>query len=141
MFQEVQDQVQGRADLLLAGRFEDMSREYLFPLPVYLENHIIALRDVAEGIDRAAALRDLLRKRQIETLTITVKAIEIPRGGRFRVWADWHAVSRACNLSRLLGLTYYMRDTGQGFQSEMLQYKMQRPRISQSATQPKQHSA
>jgi hypothetical protein len=140
MFQELQDQVQRRANLLLAGRFEETCGEYLFPLPVYLENHMFAVRNASESIDRAAALRDLFHKRQIETLTITINAVELPRGGRFRVWADWHAVSRTSNRSRLLGLTYYMRDTEDRYRSEMLHYQVKHQHGTQSAAQLKQHS-
>ena len=122
LFHEVQDQVQHRASLLLAGRFDDLSLEYLFPLPIYLNNHLLAFGDASQGIERASAMRDIFAKRQIETLTITVLAIEIPRSGRFRVWADWHAISRQSDRSRRLGLTYFMRDTGHGIRSEMLQY-------------------
>ena len=124
MFQRVQDQVQWRADLLLAGRFEDMSREYLFPLPVYLENHMIALRD-----------------RQIERLTITVRAVEVPRDGRFRVWADWHAVSGQARRTRRLGLVYYMRDTRQGYRSEMLHYSRHTLREGRAMILPQQQRA
>ena len=123
MFREMQDQMQRRADLLLSGRFEDMSRQYIYPLPVYLDTRMVAVRDASDGIGCAAALRAALCRRQIRSLTITVRAIEIPRGGRFRVWADWHAVSDKCARSRLLGLTCYMRETGQGFLPEMLHYQ------------------
>lgn len=141
MFQELQEQVQGRADLLLAGRFEDMSREYLFPLPVYLEDHMIALRDASDGIDRAANLRAILARRQIETLTITVKAVEVPRAGRFRVWADWHAVSKTSNRSRRLGLVYFMRETRHGYRSEMLHYSRRKEACSAGLIRQQPHSA
>ncbi len=126
MFQQLQDQVQWRADLFLSGRFEDMSREYIFPLPVYVHNRLIALRTASEGMAQAASVRTALQHRQIETLKITVKAIEVPRDGRFRVWADWHAVSRDCRRSRRMGLVYYMRETGAGIRSEMLHYTFRR---------------
>jgi len=141
MFQQVQDQVQRRADLLLAGQFEDMSRDYLFPLPVYLEHHMIALRTRAEGIARAAGLRNLLQMRQIERLTITVRAVEVPRDGRFRVWADWHAVSGSALRSRQLGLVYYMRDTRHGYRSEMLHYSCHTPRAGRAVILPQQQRA
>ncbi len=122
MFQHLQDQVQRRADLLLAGRFEDMSHEYLFPLPVYLGSRLIAIGDAAEGIAQAAALRRALRQRRVDRLTITVKALELPCDGRFRVWADWHATAQDAGYSRRLGLVYYMRETTFGYRSEMLHY-------------------
>lgn len=122
MYQKLQDQVQTRADLLLAGRFDDLAPEYLFPMPVYVNDQMIPLRCPAEGINRAAALRDLLQRRQVDMLKITVKAVELPRAGRFRVYADWHALSQTAKQSQLWQLTYYMRDTAQGVRSEMLHY-------------------
>lgn len=56
MFQRVQDRGQRRADLLLAGRFGDMGRAYLFPLQVYPGSRLIVIGDAAEGIAQAAAL-------------------------------------------------------------------------------------
>lgn len=136
MFQELQDQMQCQAGLLLAGRFEDMSQGYMFPMPVYLEGRMICLRNPAEGIAQAAALREALRRRQIETLTITLRALEVPQDDRFRVWADWHAASPVKGRSGRLGLICYMRETPVGFQSEMLHYFIPRPQGARASCVP-----
>lgn len=141
MFQQVQDQVQWRADLLLAGRFEDMSREYLYLLPVYLGSRLIPLGCPDEGMRQAAALQRALLRRRVEKLTITVKALELPKDGRFRVWADWHAVSQDGMRSRRLGLVYYMRETRSGYRSEMLQYSAPRRRSIRPLPTPHRQSA
>lgn len=137
IFQRLQDRAQWRANPLLSGRFEDMSREYLFPLPVYLGSRLIAICDAEAGMAQAAALR----RRQVETLTITVKALDCPRGGRFRIWAKGLAVAQDGSPSLRLGLIYSMRETRAGYRSEMLQYSAPRRAGCRSMTPPLRQKA
>jgi len=122
MFRTIQDQLQRRADLLLAGREADLSRDYLFPMAVYLEDHLISLQSAEEAVDMLRALRMTLRPLVLSALTITVKAVEVPRKGRFRVWATWRGVSEAPACVAQTDVVYYMRETPLGYRTEMLHY-------------------
>ena len=122
MFGKIQDQLQWRADLLLAERYEDMSREYLLPLALYLGDRLIVLPSQQAVITLAQELRAVLHARAVYRCQITLKAVELPRDGRFRVWGTWQELSHLPAQTRRSEVIYYMRETWHGMRSEMLHF-------------------
>ena len=76
-------------ELFVAGRLREITRFWSFPCPVELEGELIVMQD-------ADALEAFLRRRREEArqnglraMTPRITAVEVPRGGRFRVWLRW----------------------------------------------------
>lgn len=120
MYCKVQDRLQWRVELLFASRYEDLSREYLMPLALYLEDDLVVLSSPIDMMNLAAKLHGVLRARAVHHCKVTVEAIDMPQAGRFRVWATWRENSRLTGQSRPSEVIYYMRQTDQGMQSEMV---------------------
>lgn len=120
MFQNVQDQLQRRADALLSDCHEALIPEYLLPLALYLEEDLVVLTSPREVAAAAGRLRELLRTQAVHHCRVTVTAVELPRNGRFRVWGTWQPVSSDPDDSRRAEVVYYMRQTAEGMRSEMM---------------------
>ena len=120
MFRRMQDQLQWRADLLMAARFEDLSRQFRYPMAIYVNNMPVVILSAEVMIGKATLLHAAMRTRGVHRCVSTVTALEMPRDGRFRVWARWdeHATDPA--QTRHSSLIHYLRNTGQGYLSEMV---------------------
>ncbi len=114
--------MQWRADLLFAGRYEDLSREYLYPLAVYLEDRLMVLHTPAMLMAAATHLRDALVSRNVTCSRFSLSAVELPRDKRFRVWGTWQDMAANPAHTRRSTAVYYMRETDDGYQSEMLHF-------------------
>ena len=121
-FHKIQDMLQARADLLLAGRFEEMARHILFPLPVYLRASPIVISCATQLAQMLGPVRDVLIGRGVQRCIPTVRAVELVRQNRFRVWAGWEERAADPSQTSRSEVVHYFRDTGTGIQSEMLEY-------------------
>lgn len=108
-----------RAGLLMAGCADVLAREHLFPYAVYLPDRLRVLRSEAELAETFAAIAHALAETGARRLDARVTAIDLPRGGRFRVWVDW-VVTRADDSHELVAQTVeYFRQTSDGLRGEM----------------------
>lgn len=125
MFDEIQQLLQRRADLLMAGRYEDLSHSYAYPHVIYLNGtpHVIPTPEAHIGA--TTALHAVLVQRRVYRCLSTVTMLELPRNGRLRVWADWTEVSSHANLNRQVRAVFYLRKTVQGYRSEMSEFVAQ----------------
>ncbi len=121
-FHKMQDMLQARADLLFAGRFEEMARHILFPLPVYLQASPVVISCASHLSLVLGPVREVLISRGVLRCIPTVQAVEITRRGRFRVWARWEERAADPAQSSRTEVVNYFRDTGTGILSEMLEY-------------------
>jgi hypothetical protein len=114
-----------RASLLRDGRIEDLAHQFLFPMALYTN---AVLRPVASADALAETLRNFrktIAPEVLRYLEIIVTSVEIPRGGRFRVWSEL-----VCRIPgqpvRVMGSTiHFMRETPQGIMAEMLECSFQ----------------
>jgi hypothetical protein len=53
-------------------------------------------------------------------LVPTVTAMDLPRGGRLRVWADWHGIGQPGTPVHLASVVYYCRQVASGLRIEMV---------------------
>ncbi len=122
MYDRVQELIQWRADLLMAGRSDDLAGEYVFPLAMYLGKTPLVVPDRAQlamVLDQVCANH---RARGVRHLTARVVAMDLPRQGRFRVWASYHEQDVS---GRAVGQStgvLYCRLTEQGIRTEMVDY-------------------
>jgi hypothetical protein len=111
-----------RADKMLSGQMEAIAASYAFPLPVYLSDQPL----VVSSPERACAMLCLQRlsmiQRQVVALRPTVKAIDLPRNGRFRVWVDWLEQAIPAEGTGRSSAVYYCTTRGSELQIEMVAF-------------------
>lgn len=121
LYDKVSRLLEWRATLLMAGRFEDLTREHLFPMPVYVGSRVQSLSSERQLEHIFRAIRIRLAEMGATSLTISVKAMDLPRQGRIRVWSDWLA-QLPDGTSRVVSSTVdYMQLTPGGLRTEMLE--------------------
>jgi len=107
MFSKIASQLCTRAEWLLAGRFDAILADHRFPLPVDFGASRLVVRTADEG-------------RMLLSLMPTITALDLPRGGRFRIWADWHGTTREGSPLHLASVIYYCRQVPGGLRIEMV---------------------
>ncbi|MDX5350672.1 MAG: hypothetical protein LPJ95_08215 [Paracoccaceae bacterium] len=111
-----------RGELLLTGRTEELLATYRFPLPVYLRTVRFTLATPERARPVFAVLRQSLLDRGVTALAPRITALDLPRGGRFRVWVDWNEVASCDQPVRLSSATYYCREMPSGPVIEMVNF-------------------
>ena len=122
MFHQISAHLRHRADLLLQGRIDELVAAYHCPLPIELGDRRLIVRSVDEGRAMLFLLRTALLARGVVALRPTVVALDLPRGGRFRVWVDWQEVAQSALDTRTSSSVHYCRVTPAGPVTEMLCY-------------------
>ena len=74
-----------------AGRYDAVCSHYSFPLPLYLDGKPAVLPRQQDLSAFFQALHRRLICSGLPNLTGTLTSVELPRNGRFRLWADWTA--------------------------------------------------
>ena len=123
MYNSVGNLMEWRAGLIMSGRFEDLAREHLYPMPIYVgpERHTFSTPQTMEETYRD--IRKRLVSAGVEKLTTRVTAVEVPRRGRFRVWVDWFALRKGEGPNCVALSVEYMRATQNGLRTEMSDVK------------------
>jgi len=111
-----------RAAKLLSGQLDDLAAEYIYPLPLDLGRHRVIVRNADEGRAMLGLLRSAMIDRGVVQLRAQLKAMDIVRGGRMRVWVDWHECALSEEESRRSSALYYCRVTPYGLRTEMVAY-------------------
>ena len=111
-----------RGDLLLSGRIDSLLSTYAFPLPVFLEERLLLIGSEDQAREILDNVRLSLTARGVGKLQPKVTAVELPRGGRYRIWVDWHEIGGAPDGAGLSQAIYYCRETKDGLRIEMVNY-------------------
>lgn len=122
MYARLQNLMQWRMSLLLSGRHADLAQEYLYPFPVYLNGRQQVLRSPAEMELSLRRLHTHAMARGVVSAETQVRAVELPRRGRFRVWVWYRNLDEkgaAINQGQFL---HYCRETTSGIKTEMSDY-------------------
>lgn len=122
MFHEISAHLRHRADLLMQGRIDELIAVYTCPLPLELGDRRLIVCTVQEGRAMLSLLRAALLSRGVVALRPTVVAMDLPRGGRFRVWVDWEEAALPVEATRTSSAVHYCRITPRGPVTEMLCY-------------------
>ncbi len=121
MTDSVQAQFQRHGDLLMAGRYADLSVYYETPLPIHFDTSMAiagtkdALRDYFSNLHHALMARGITR------ISPQITAREVPRGNRFRVWLNWLNMTPGTNPSRSEAVYFCRKEQGL-MQIEMIHY-------------------
>jgi hypothetical protein len=122
MFSEVASQLRNRAAWLMAEHYDRIMAEYCFPLPVHLDTSRVIVRSAEEARAMLRLQRATFLERGVIALKPSVTATDLPRGGRFRIWVDWHELRVSDQTPLQSKAIYYCRQTPSGFQIEMIDY-------------------
>jgi hypothetical protein len=123
MFSQVASQLRNRAAWLLTGQFDRIVAEYCFPLPVHLGPSRVIVRSPDEATAMLGLQQAAFLGRGVTALIPRVTAMDLPRGGRFRIWVDWHEEVRPGHRTKVSTVLYYCRQTLAGFRIEMVDYR------------------
>lgn len=115
-------QMHRRADRFLAGRLDEVVKDYVFPLPIDILSTRVIARTAEEGRAMLELQRNSMMKRGVIALEPEVTAVDLPRGGRFRVWVDWHEIAPSPEGARASSAVYYCRADGADMKIEMVDY-------------------
>lgn len=122
LYSQVSSQLRQRGELLLSGQIDRLVADFVYRLPVFLND----TRLVITSPDQAWVIFDHLRRayadRGVVKLLPKVSAIDLPRAGRFRVWVDWQEIAFPAEATRMSQAIYYCRATALGLRTEMLNY-------------------
>lgn len=119
MYARLQNLMQWRMSLLLAGRHEDLAREYLYPYPVYMAGRQQVLRSPCEMQVSLRRLQTMKQALGVTRMEARVRAIELPRKGRFRVWVSGSSFCAEGKLQGTSQFVHYCRETSEGIKTEM----------------------
>jgi len=132
MYSTVASQLSCRAAWLLAGQFDRIAAQYLYPLPVHLGASRVIVRSAAEATAMLRLQRAACLERGVVALTPRLAAMDLPRDGRLRIWVDWHERTLPGRGARLSTSIYYCRQTPAGFRIEMISC----PRLAMPELEP-----
>lgn len=132
-YSQVIDHMRRRADWLLAGQADELIADYSFPVPVELPMTRVVVRTPDEGREMVRVWHAALVKSGVVRLESNVIALDAPRGGRFRIWVEYHEVIPGRTVNNFTSVLYYCSTTATGFRIEMVSY----PQLSMPELNPK----
>lgn len=104
----------------MAGQLDEILAEHQFPLPVDFGDSRLVVHTPDEARLLLGHLRAAYAGCGVNALVPTITAIDLPRGGRFRIWADWHGTSETGQPAHLSSVVYYCRQVPSGMRIEMV---------------------
>ncbi|OYW60066.1 MAG: hypothetical protein B7Z10_08045 [Rhodobacterales bacterium 32-66-7] len=122
-FAQILDLLRNRGEMLISGEVEPLMAEFVFPLPIYLPGRRIVLTSTKQARPYCEVVRTALCDRGVVALRPRVTAMELPRGGRFRVWVDWYELALPVQGTRLTSAVYFMKSGAAGPLTEMISYE------------------
>lgn len=134
MFQSYQDHFLWRARSLMAGRYEDLSRHYDYPLRVDLTGHGLTVEDSTALMVHLHRYRMALRDKGVTALVPRVIALDLPGQGD-RVWVRWLQETAAGPGQDWSDVVYQMRGDRAGLRIHAMSYtRLMLPEFGRAAT-------
>ncbi len=121
-YSQIIAQMRRRAGGLLAGNLDDLVKDYTFPMPVDLLSTRVIVRSAGESRAMLALQRKVMLERGVTKLEPVVKAVDLPRAGRLRVWVDWHELAPGPDGARVSSAIYFCSIHGKDLRIQMIQY-------------------
>ena len=122
MYEKYAALVQWRSNLAQAERFEDLAREFVLPLVMYLGNRMVVVRTRDDLIALLMRLQRVRRQKGVAQVLSSVSAVELARNGRFRLWARHHELDDLGRSISYSDAVYYCCETPQGLKTEMAEF-------------------
>lgn len=121
MYAEVQAFLDRKAAWLNAGDFRGFVSDFDFPMALHIEGSLLLFVNPDAMIERLQQFRQILAQDGMHHMTPRLRAVEIPRLGRFRIWANWDHFDADGTVVRRSDYLYHCRERGGRITSEMVQ--------------------
>ena len=121
-YSQIAEHFRSRGELLLSGQIDQMTADFAFPLPIYLQANRLVLQSPDHARLVFSHLREALLERGVVALRPCISAVDLPRAGRFRVWVDWQEIALPVKGTRVSQAVYYCRSSVFGPMVEMINY-------------------
>lgn len=122
MYSQIETQLRARASWLMQGRYDLIASQYRFPLLVDLGGKHIVVLSAAEAMSMLDLQYLDCQKRGVLSIKPVVTALDLPQGGRFRIWVDWYDIAPPGGDARTASAIYYCRRDQAEFCIEMISY-------------------
>ena len=107
-----------------AGRYDLLTEIYNFPLPVYQDGVLSVLESPRDLWSFFQSLHSRLASAGLPRLDGRLTSVELPKAGRFRIWAEWIGVG-AEGSQPVMRTICYNRGNHDGHMTEMLQITLE----------------
>ena len=117
-----QARMDDRAAALMAGRYDLLVKEYLYPLTVYLPQRppMSATPQIVWGLFQA--FHAAFVAGGMTVLTARVAAEGLPQGGRSQIWTDWFGEGPDLARRQVAQTVCYLRTEGAANRTELLEF-------------------
>ncbi len=122
MYDKVCALIQWRSDLAMAGRFDDLAREFALPLVMYLEDRRMVVQSHEQLAGFLVRLQEARRASGVVQVQSGLTALELPRNGRFRIWVRHHQMDGLGRSMSYSDAVYYTCETPQGLRTEIAEF-------------------
>lgn len=119
-YSQVTAHMRRRGDAFLAGRLDDVLKDYVFPFPLDIQTTRVVVQTPQEARAILELQRTKLLQRGVFAMRPEVTALDMPTAGRFRIWVDWHEHAPLPESARLSSSLYYCRAQGSELKIEMI---------------------
>lgn len=121
MYATVQALLDRKAALLNSADFRSFVSDYDFPMALHLEGNLVLFVNPDALIEGMRDFRRMLAAEGMHQMIPHVRAVEMPRRARFRIWSTWdHLDGEGTVLSRS-DYVYHCRERGGRILTEMVQ--------------------
>ena len=121
VYRKIRALMQWRTDLLMAGRFEDMAREFRLPLALYVDGQPLVVSTVDHLVGLLEQVQMGRRQRGTVNVLTEVTAMDLPRNGRFRVWLRHHEMDARGQITLQSDAVHYCNETPHGLRDVMVE--------------------
>ncbi len=122
MFAKAQALLDQLSQLFQRGDMARMARNFAFPQPVQVVDAVLLFHTPEELAAGLRAYQNAKCSHGLGGPTPKVVATDIPRKGRYRIWADWTYSKDGNPAVATSQAIYYCRDVDGQVQIEMVQY-------------------
>ena len=121
MYAEVQAFLTRKAALLNAADFRSFVADFDFPMALYVEGNLVLFVNPDAMVGGMTRFRAMLAQDGMHHRVPRLRAVEIPRLGRFRLWANWDHFDAEGRVVSQSDCVYHCRARGGHITSEMVQ--------------------
>lgn len=117
----LQDLMQWRGDLFMAGRYAELAEQYVFPMTLHVDGTTIMVPEAATMVSMFESWRADWRARGVARAQVAVTGADTPRLGRFRLWTTVQEIGATGHLLGQKNYVQHSRMTSTGIRTEVME--------------------
>lgn len=119
MYSAVQATLHAMIAHLNADRWAELVKTYDYPFVLNVRGRMMVLHSPDDAMEAWQIFRGSMTAKGHMSSTVRLTALELPRAGRFRAWAELTHTDAAGEISGQSKIIYYFRDHGDHHRLEM----------------------